>query len=128
MAEGVKEGYCRTCDRFTPLLEERSRLVCGACRVVLLRSRGRRPRKEAYCELCEQFTPLLEKPLQEDAQHEFPWGDLVCGECHSILLTVRLNTSATRTQAPAKEQRMRKLSLFTKRRRRGAKSDTNTEG
>jgi len=78
--------------------------------------------KEAYCKTCERFTPLLEEPLVEDERNEFLWGDLVCGECHSILLTVRLNTSATRTQAPAKEQRMRKLSPFAKRRRRGAKS------
>jgi hypothetical protein len=49
--------------------------------------------KEAYCRTCQRFTPLLEKPLQTDEQNPFPWGDYVCGECNSILLTVRLNTS-----------------------------------
>jgi hypothetical protein len=49
--------------------------------------------KEAYCRTCGHFTPLLEEPLKKDEQSPFPSGNYVCGECYSILLTVRLNTS-----------------------------------
>jgi hypothetical protein len=60
--------------------------------------------KEAHCRTCERFTPLLEEPLVEDKQNEYPWGNLMCGEYSSILLTVRLTTSAR----PKEPERMTK--------------------
>ena len=51
--------------------------------------------KETWCERCDRFTPLLEVPLVEDGPNGFPWGDLLCGDCFSIRLTIQLSTAAS---------------------------------
>jgi hypothetical protein len=48
------------------------------------------PRKEVYCETCGGNQPLVEHPPHEDALNPYPWYDLTCGTCCSIIATVQI--------------------------------------
>ena len=46
------------------------------------------PRKEVYCETCGSNQPLIEHEPQKDDLNPYPWYDLVCGTCYSIIATI----------------------------------------
>jgi hypothetical protein len=62
--------------------------------------------KEAYCDTCERFTPLMEEPLTQDDLNPFPWGDLFCGECYAVHMSVRLNTGNMYEEPTVRRQRL----------------------
>ena len=48
------------------------------------------PRKEVYCETCGSNQPLIEHEPHKDALNPYPWYDLVCGTCYSIIATIQI--------------------------------------
>ncbi len=46
--------------------------------------------KEVFCERCGGFQPLIEDEITKDDLNKHPWGDLCCGTCKFVLLTVRI--------------------------------------
>ena len=51
---------------------------------------GRMPRKEVYCETCGSDQPMIEHEPQQDELNPYPWYDMTCGTCYSIIATVRI--------------------------------------
>jgi hypothetical protein len=48
------------------------------------------PRKEVYCETCKSDQPLVEHELQLDELNPYPWYDLQCGTCYSVIATIQI--------------------------------------
>ena len=46
---------------------------------------------EVYCRTCEEFTPLALEDMQKQANKEIVTGSLVCSQCNSILLTLKVD-------------------------------------
>jgi hypothetical protein len=68
-------------------------------------------RKEIYCESCGSNQPMVEHEPQEDELNVYPWYDITCGTCYSIIATVQivpddkpLEPSAAITSEPQPEQ------------------------
>lgn len=51
---------------------------------------GGMARKEVYCEDCGSYQPLIEHPPQKDAVNPYPWYDITCATCCSIIPTVKI--------------------------------------
>jgi len=51
---------------------------------------GSMARKEAYCEDCGNYQPMVEHEPQKDARNPYPWYDITCGTCCSIIATVQI--------------------------------------
>ncbi len=47
-------------------------------------------RKEIYCETCGSNQPLIEHEPQNDDLNPYPWFDLVCGTCYSVIATIQI--------------------------------------
>ena len=47
-------------------------------------------RKEVYCENCKSHQPLIQPDPQKDVLNLYPWYELVCGTCYSIIATVQI--------------------------------------
>jgi hypothetical protein len=47
-------------------------------------------RKEVHCEACGSDQPMVEDEPQKDDLNPYPWYDITCGTCYSIIATVRL--------------------------------------
>jgi hypothetical protein len=47
-------------------------------------------RKEVYCENCKSNQPLIQPEPQTDELNEFPWYDLQCGTCYSVIATIQV--------------------------------------
>jgi hypothetical protein len=48
------------------------------------------PRKEVYCENCGSSQPMVEHEPQTDELNPYPWYDITCGTCYSIIATVQI--------------------------------------
>jgi hypothetical protein len=48
------------------------------------------PRKEVYCETCGSDQPMVEHEPQQDELNPYPWYDITCGTCCSIVATVQI--------------------------------------
>lgn len=48
------------------------------------------PRKEVYCENCGSNQPMIEHEPQTDSRNPYPWYDVTCGTCHSIICSVQI--------------------------------------
>ena len=48
------------------------------------------PRKEVYCENCTSDKPLVEHEPQTDDLNPYPWYDLQCGTCYSVIATIQI--------------------------------------
>ena len=46
---------------------------------------------EVYCRTCEEFTPLALEDMQTQPNKEIVTGSLVCSQCNSILLTLKVD-------------------------------------
>ena len=46
---------------------------------------------EVYCQTCEEFTPLALEDMQKQPNKEIVAGSLVCPQCSSILLTLKVD-------------------------------------
>jgi hypothetical protein len=46
---------------------------------------------EVYCRTCEEFTPLALEDMQKQPNKEIVAGSLVCPQCYSILLTLKVD-------------------------------------
>jgi hypothetical protein len=55
-----------------------------------LRENEDMPRKEVYCETCGSDQPMIEHELQKDELNAYPWYDITCGTCCSIIATVQI--------------------------------------
>lgn len=47
-------------------------------------------RKEVYCESCKSNQPLIEHAPQKDELNPYPWYDLTCGTCNSVIATIQI--------------------------------------
>ena len=50
----------------------------------------RQTRKEVYCEACGSNQPMIEHEPQKDDLNPYPWFDITCGTCYSIIATVQI--------------------------------------
>jgi hypothetical protein len=57
-------------------------------------------RKEIHCEACGSFQPMIEHEAQEDELNDYPWYDITCGTCCSIIASVRI-VPESRALAPS---------------------------
>jgi hypothetical protein len=48
------------------------------------------PRKEVYCETCGSDQPMVEHEPQKDNLNPYPWYDITCGTCYSVIATVQI--------------------------------------
>lgn len=48
------------------------------------------PLKEVDCETCQSNQPMIEPEPQTDDLNFYPWYDITCGTCHSIIATVQI--------------------------------------
>ena len=48
------------------------------------------PRKEVYCEACGSYPPVVEHEPRQDALNPYPWYDITCATCCSIVATIRI--------------------------------------
>jgi hypothetical protein len=48
------------------------------------------PRKEVYCETCGSDQPMLEHEPQKDELNPYPWYDISCGTCYSVIATIQI--------------------------------------
>jgi hypothetical protein len=48
------------------------------------------PRKEVYCENCGSNQPMVEQEPHQDELNPYPWYDITCDTCHSILATIQI--------------------------------------
>jgi hypothetical protein len=66
--------------------------ACNATRIVDLHSATMEsmPRKEVYCETCGSNQPMVEHEPQKDELNPYPWYDITCGTCCSIIATVQV--------------------------------------
>ncbi len=46
---------------------------------------------EVYCRTCEEFTLLAVEDMQKQPNKEIVAGSLVCPQCYSILLTLKVD-------------------------------------
>ena len=46
---------------------------------------------EVYCRTCEEFTPLALEDMQKQPNKEIVTGSLVCPQCSSILLILKVD-------------------------------------
>jgi hypothetical protein len=66
------------------------------------------PRKEVYCENCGSNQPMVEQEPHQDELNPYPWYDITCGTCHSIIATIQIvpndkpleSSKAVETEAP----------------------------
>src|SRR3954447_25988096 len=68
-------------------------------------------RKEVYCEACGNNQPMVEHEPQKDELNPYPWYDITCGTCCSIIATVQIvpenkpiEPSEAVTSEPQREQ------------------------
>jgi hypothetical protein len=55
-----------------------------------VRDNGGMPGKEVYCDECDSYQPMVEhEPLTGD-MNPYPWYDITCGTCASIIATVQI--------------------------------------
>ena len=47
-------------------------------------------RKEVYCEACGSNQPMVENEQPPDELNPYPWYDITCGTCCSIIATVQI--------------------------------------
>jgi hypothetical protein len=47
-------------------------------------------RKEAYCGTCHSNQPLVAHEPQTDKLNPYPWYDLQCGTCYSVIATIQI--------------------------------------
>jgi len=47
-------------------------------------------RKEVYCKACGSNQPMIEDEPESDDNSPYPWGDITCGTCHSLVATVQI--------------------------------------
>ena len=47
-------------------------------------------RKEIYCDACDSNQPMIEHEPQKDELNPYPWYDITCGTCCSIIATVQI--------------------------------------
>ena len=47
-------------------------------------------RKEVYCETCGSNQPMVEHQPMKDEMNPYPWYDITCGTCYSIIATVQI--------------------------------------
>jgi len=75
------------------------------------------PRKEVYCETCGSDQPMIEHEPQKDELNRYPWYDITCGTCYSIIATVqivpdgRTRTNARFIKGPLRNERQWTLSI-----------------
>ncbi len=48
------------------------------------------PRKEIYCDTCGSNQPMGEHEPYKDDLNSYPWYDITCGTCCSIIATVQI--------------------------------------
>lgn len=48
------------------------------------------PRKEIYCETCGSDQPMVEHEPQKDELNPYPWYDITCGTCDSVIATIQI--------------------------------------
>jgi hypothetical protein len=48
------------------------------------------PRKEVYCETCGSDQPMVEHEPQMDDLNPYPWYDITCGTCYSVIATIQI--------------------------------------
>ena len=48
------------------------------------------PRKEVYCLTCGSNQPMVEREPVRDGLNPYPWDDITCGTCYSIIATVQI--------------------------------------
>ena len=73
-------------------------------------------RKEVYCEACGSNQPMIEHEARKDDLNPYPWFDICCGTCHSIIATIQIvpddkpiEPSTAVTSEPQKEQEPHRL-------------------
>src|ERR1700716_96999 len=87
-------------------------LAVAATGTAALAERGEsQSRKEVYCEACGSNQPMIEHQAQKDDLNPYPWYDLTCGTCYSIIATIQvvphdkpIESSAAVTSEPQPEQ------------------------
>ena len=47
-------------------------------------------RREVYCGTCGSNQPMIQHEQQKDELNEYPWYDIVCGTCYSIIATIQV--------------------------------------
>ena len=47
-------------------------------------------RKEVYCETCGSNQPMVEREPMKDELNPYPWYDITCGTCYSVIATVQI--------------------------------------
>lgn len=62
----------------------------GTLPFLVNRHNGSMPRKEVYCEDCGSYQPMVEHPPQKDSLNPYPWYDITCATCASIIATVKI--------------------------------------
>jgi hypothetical protein len=67
------------------------------------------PRKEVYCETCKSHQPLIEPEPQKGDLNPYPWFDLVCGTCYSIIATIQIVPDEKPVEPSAAVERKLKL-------------------
>jgi hypothetical protein len=48
------------------------------------------PRKEVYCEQCGSNQPMFEGEPEQDDLNPYPWYDISCGTCYSVIATIQI--------------------------------------
>ena len=48
------------------------------------------PRKEVYCGECGSYQPMVESETQIDSLETYPWYDITCATCCSIIATAQI--------------------------------------
>jgi hypothetical protein len=48
------------------------------------------PRKEVYCETCGSDQPMVEHEPHKDELNPYPWYDISCGTCYSVIATIQI--------------------------------------
>jgi hypothetical protein len=47
-------------------------------------------RKEVYCETCGSNQPMGAHEPMNDERNPYPWYDITCGTCYSVIATVQI--------------------------------------
>jgi hypothetical protein len=47
-------------------------------------------RKEVYCLTCGSNQPMVEREPVRDGLNLYPWYDITCGTCYSIIATIQI--------------------------------------
>jgi hypothetical protein len=48
------------------------------------------PRKEVYCATCGSDQPMIEHEPEKDDLNPYPWYDVQCGTCYSVIATIQI--------------------------------------